>query len=112
MSRDRAWLEWDRLEHHGGIPFRRRPRPLWIVLHVLLGLIGAGFVVAVLGALLRALLGRPADPPAPNALLVLEGWATALIGWLDFVFSRRTRPVRLASMASFWALGVLAWTVA
>src|SRR6266508_196185 len=47
-TRDRAWLLWDRLENHDGIHFWRRVTPLWITLHIILGFVGMGFVVASL----------------------------------------------------------------
>lgn len=85
----------------------------WIILHILIGFIGSGFVLGVvLGAVLLAAgrdLGQPesARTIAINTLAVLIG----SVAWLMFVYLKRSRRVRwtvfLATLLGGFAVAVV-----
>ncbi len=108
-GRDRAWLLWDRLENHGGIPFWRRANPLWITLHVILGFLGMGFVVAMAGYGLVVGTGHDPESIGSHGIPVAIAWFSAAGGWLAFVYLRKPLGVRIRILAATTIVGVLAW---
>jgi hypothetical protein len=108
-TRDRAWLLWDRLENHGGISFWRRATPLWITLHVILGFVGMGFVIAMLGYALTVGTGHDPESIGTHGVPVAIAWFSAFGGWLVFVYLRKPLGVRVRVLAAATIVGVLAW---
>jgi hypothetical protein len=106
---ERAWLLWNRLEQDDGISFWRRSSPLWITLHTLLGLIGLGFVVAMLGYALVVLAGVDPERLGSHEVPVAIAWLAPLGAWLGFVYLRRGLTTRKRVLMGGVLLGTICW---
>jgi heme/copper-type cytochrome/quinol oxidase subunit 4 len=108
-----AWRKFQELDRQYAVRPWQRSSVGWIILHILIGFIGSGFVLGVvLGAVLLAAgrdLGQPesARTIAINTLAVLIG----LVAWLMFVYLKRSRRVRwtvfLATLLGGFAVAVV-----
>ena len=111
LAKDRARLRWESLERHGGTPFWSRATPLWLTLHVLVGLLGMGFVAVLISFFIAVAAGIDLDEMGQSGAWVAPAWLAPLGGWLGFVYLRKSMRVRIALLVVGTLIGGLSWVL-
>ena len=102
-----ASRRWRELERQGHIPSWRGAHPVWVIVHTLIAVLLLPFTLGLVIAGAFDAAGRSLDDLPRAGAANIFFCATAMAGWLLFVYAREPTRTRLLLLVGLPAIGAL-----